>query len=155
MKNLSITVLTICLALISLSGKAQLQAKSLPLNEPNYNRPKLFVDLPDSLSFNPSDFSNLFEAKAGERVNIPIATGAGFSGQVISKSEKPKSTSIVIGLINRPGARLIFTKVTDENNLIKYLGRIISLKHGDSYEIVEENNKYYFKKKGIYDLMNE
>jgi hypothetical protein len=141
--------------LISLAGNAQLQAKSLPLNEPNYNRPKLFVDLPDSLGFNPSDFSNLFESKTGDRVNIPLTNGSGFSGQVISKSERPKSTSIVIALTNRAGARFIFTKVTDENNSINYLGRIISLKHGDSYEIMKENNHYYFRKKGIYDLMSE
>ncbi len=155
MKNLSISVLTICLALSSISGFAQLQKKEIPLNEPNYNKPKLFADLPDKVSFNPSDFSNLFDSKVGQSVNVPISASFDFSGQVISKSDKPKSTSIVIGLINRPGARLIFTRVTDENNSIKYLGRIISLKHGDSYEIVTENNQYYFKKKGIYDLINE
>jgi hypothetical protein len=155
MKNLSISVLTICIAFSSLPALAQLQKSTIPLNEPNYNKPKLFADLPDKVSFNPADFLNLFELQVGQSVNMTINAAFNFSGKVISKSDESKAISIVIGLTNRPGARLIFTKVTDENNSIKYLGRIISLKHGDSYEIISENNQYFLKKKGIYELINE
>ncbi len=65
------------------------------------------------------------------------------------------SASVVIRSTNRVGARLVFTKVTDADNTIKYIGRIISLQHSDSYEIVSENNQYYFKKQGLYDLIAE
>lgn len=156
MKNLSIALLGTCVAFCSLISTAQeIQKKAVPLNEPDYNKPKLFGDLPDRVDFNPGNFSNLFELQVGQSVNIPISPGFTFNGQVVSKSEAPTATTVVIGLANRPGARLIFTRVTDENNSIKYLGRIISIKHGDSYEIVSENNRYYFKKKGIYELMSE
>jgi hypothetical protein len=156
MRNLSIAVLGSCFTLFSLWSSAQgAQNKKVPINEPDLNKPKLFADLPDRLYFNPNNFSNLFQSHIGQSVNVPISSEFNFSGQVISKSDDPKSASVVIRSTNRIGARLIFTKVIDENNNIRYIGRIISLAHGDSYEIVLENNQYSFKKKGYYELIEE
>jgi hypothetical protein len=156
MKNLSITVLSACIVFCSLTSSAQaISPKAVPLNEPDYNKPKLFADLPDKVDFNPNNFLNLFVLQVGQSVNVPISSTFNFSGQVVSKSNADRSSSVVIRSTNRPGARLIFTKVTGENDSVTYLGRIISMQHGDSYEIVSDNNQYYFKKKGIYDLMTE
>ena len=99
MKNLKLAAISVCITFCSVYSIAQnIQNRSVSVNEPHYNKPKLFGDL---------------------------------------------------------GARLIFTKLTDPNNSVKYIGRIISLKHGDSYEIISENDQYYLKKKGIYELMTE
>ena len=156
MRNLSITVLSVCCILCSLCSFAQdAQNKKIPINEPDNNGPKLFADLPDQINFNPNNLSTLLELKVGQSVNIPISSGFNFSGQVVSKSDDPKSNSVVISSTNRVGARLIFTKITDDDNTIKYIGRILSMKHADSYEIVFENNQYYFKKKGFYDMVAE
>ena len=156
MKNPGISILSVCFILFSLFTSAQnISGKTLPINEPDYDKPKLFADLPDRLDFSPEKISNLFDVQVGQAVTIPIHAGFDFSGQVISISDDSKSKSIVIRSTNRLGARFIFTKITDESNQIKYIGRIISLKHADSYEIISENNQYYFKKKGLYDLMNE
>lgn len=157
MRNLSITVLSVCCLLCCLCSFAQTTHPSskIPLNEPDNNKPKLFADLPDQIQFNPNNLSNLFGLKVGESVNLQISAEFTFSGQVVSKSDETNSSSVVIRSTNRVGARLVFTKITDIDNSIKYIGRIISLQHGDSYEIVAENNQYYFKKKGLYDLMNE
>ena len=157
MRNLSITILSVCCMLCHLGTSAQMKSVPIkvPLNEPDYNKPKLFADLPDRVDFNPNNLSNLFELQVGQSVNIPISADFTFSGQVVSKSDDPKSSSVVIRSTNRVGARLVFTKVSDTDNVTKYIGRIISLQHGDSYEIVSENNQYYFKKKGVYDLINE
>jgi len=155
MKNLSI-VLGVCIAFCSLTSSAQnTSKKTVPINEPDYNKPKLFADLPDRVDFNPNNFLNLFDLQVGQSVTIPISSTFNFSGQVVSKSNADKSTSIVIRSTNRLGARLIFTKITSENNSVTYLGRIISMEHGDSYEIVSDSNHYYLKKKGIYDLISE
>jgi hypothetical protein len=91
----------------------------------------------------------------GQSISLVVTPGFTISGQVVSKADDKNSNSVVVRLTNRPGARLIFTKLTDPNNSIKYIGRIISLKHGDGYEIISENDQYYLKKKGIYDLMTE
>lgn len=155
MKNLSIAVLGICCMLCQLCSFAQINHYKVPINEPDYNKPKLFADLPDRVEFNPENLSNLFALPVGQSVNVPIGTGFNFSGKVVSRSDDPKSLSVVIRSTNRLGARLVFTKVTDTGNTVKYIGRMFSLQHGDSYEIVSENNQYYFKKKGLYDLISE
>ena len=156
MKNQNIITLCVLILFCGLNSAAQnAQHKIDPVNEPDYNKPKLFADLPDRIDFDPSQFSNLFATSVGQSINITIAPGFNFSGQVVSKSNASTSESVVIRSTNRLGARLVFTKLTDANNSIKYIGRIISLKHGDSYEIASENNQYYFKKKGVYELMTE
>jgi len=157
MKNLRIAVFGVCCMLCQLCSSAQIHNVPIkvPINEPDYNKPKLFADLPDRVNFNPDNLSTLLDQQVGQSVNIPISSDFNFSGQVVSKSDDPRSASVVIRSTNRVGARLVFTKVTDADNTIKYIGRIISLQHSDSYEIVSENNQYYFKKQGLYDLIAE
>jgi hypothetical protein len=74
---------------------------------------------------------------------------------VVSTSDDQQALSVVIKCTNRQGARLTLTKVTNPDHSTKYIGRILSLQHGDSYEIVYENNQYFLKKKSLYDLVNE
>jgi hypothetical protein len=155
MKNLGPAVLTACISFFCITGFAQLQKQTLPVNEPDYNKPKLFADLPDRIDIDLKNFVGLFELQPGQPTNVLVNSTVNFSGQVISKASGVNSISVVVRLTDRPGARLIFSKVIDENNSEKYLGRIISIKHSDCYEIVSENGQYYFKKKGIYDLMSE
>jgi len=147
---------SVCMTFCSLCSVAQsVQNRSVSVNEPDYNKPKLFGDLPDSINFDPTYFSALFNTQVGQSVTLSDIPGFTISGQVISKADGQNSASVVVRLANRPGARLIFTKLTGANNSIKYLGRIISLKHGDSYEIVSENDQYYLKKKAINELVTE
>jgi len=156
MKNLMLAAFSVCMTFCSLCSVAQsVQNRSVSVNEPDYNKPKLFGDLPDSINFDPTYFSALFNTQVGQSVTLSDIPGFTISGQVVSKADGQNSASVVVRLANRPGARLIFTKLTGANNSIKYLGRIISLKHGDSYEIVSENDQYYLKKKAINELVTE
>src|SRR5437016_7321445 len=114
MRNLSIAVVGLCCICCVLCSSAQTNRTStkVPINEPDYNKPKLFADLPDRLDFSPEKISNLFDLQVGQAVTIPIHAGFDFSGQVISISDDSKSKSIVIRSTNRLGARFIFTKIT-------------------------------------------
>jgi len=156
MKNLKLAPISVCTTFCSVYSIAQnIQNRSVSVNEPDYNKPKLFGDLPERINFDPTVLSALLNTQVGQSINLAVTPLFRISGQVVSKSDDQNSTSVVVRLINRPGARLIFTKLTDPNNSVKYIGRIISLKHVDSYEIVSENDQYYLKKKGIYELMTE
>jgi len=156
MKNLIVTLITVCISFCGLATAAQaLPTKKLPLNEPDYTKPKLFADLPDRLDFNPNDLLNLFELQPGQSVSVKVDSSFIFTGDLVSKSNDNRSSSAVLRLTNRSGARLVFTRIKGENNLVKYLGRIISFKHEDCYEIVCESDHYYFKKKSIYDVISE
>jgi hypothetical protein len=152
MKNLSTAVLSVCITLCSLCASAQ---KDVPINEPDYNKPRLFADLPDRINFNPANLTNLFQLQVGQTANIPITGNFTLTGVVVSTANNDNVISVVIKSTNRLGARLTFTKVINDDKTVKYIGRIISLQHGDVYEIVSENNQYYFQKKGLYDLVNE
>jgi hypothetical protein len=152
MKNLSTAVLSVCITLCSLCASAQ---KDVPINEPDYNKPKLFADLPDRINFNPANLTNLFQLQVGQTANIPLTGNFTLTGTVVSTANNDNVVSVVIKSTNRAGARLTFTRVISDQKIVKYIGRIISLQHGDVYEIVSENNQYYFQKKGLYDLVNE
>jgi hypothetical protein len=156
MKNLKLAAISVCITFCSVYSIAQnIQNRSVSANEPDYNKPKVFGDLPERINFDPTVLSALLNTQVGQSINLAVTPMFRISGQVVSKADDQNSTSVVVRLTNRPGARLIFTKLTDPNNSVKYIGRIISLKHVDSYEIVSENDQYYLKKKGIYELMTE
>ena len=156
MKNLKLAAFSVCITFCSAYSVAQsIRNGSVSVNEPDYSKPKLFGDLPDRIDFDPIHFSTLLNTGVGQSVSLPVIPTFNISGQVVSRSDGQNSISVVVRLTNRPGARLIFTKLAGASDSVKYIGRIISLKHGDSYEIVSEHGQYYLKKKGIYDLMTE
>ncbi|HEY0432817.1 MAG TPA: hypothetical protein VGC95_03025 [Chitinophagaceae bacterium] len=154
MKNLRVAALCVCLGFGS-PMLAQTTAKTLPVREPDYNKPRLFADLPDKIQFNPDSFTSLFTKGIAQVVSIPLTSTVNFSGKIVSRSSDANSSSVVIGSTNRPGARLVLTRVNESTTGQKFIGRIISFQHGDSYELISENNQYYFKKKGLYDLISE
>jgi hypothetical protein len=155
MKSLKASVLTVCILLTGLCSFAQ--GEKAPVTEPDYNKPKLFNDLPQRININPANYLFLLQSHSGQTVTIPVQTGISFQGLVVSTSDgsDPAVKSVVIKLLSRQDARLVFTQITQADNSIKYIGRIFSLNHGDSFEIAYENGQYYFSKKGLYDLFNE
>jgi len=156
MKNLKLAAFCLCLSFCCVYALAQnVQNRSVPVNEPDHSKPKLFADLPDRINFDPTHLLDLFNTPVGQSISLEVTSAFTLSGLVVSKANDQNSASVVLRLTSRPGARLIFTKLTGANTPIKYIGRIISLKHGDSYEINSENGQYYFKKKGIYELVTE
>ena len=155
MKNYCTLVLCVCLTLCSLCSSAQTQ--KIPINEPDYNKAKLFQDLPERININPGSFDHLFQLKLGQSASIPLTASFSFEGLVVSTSlaDDPNVKSVVIKSTNRMGARLTFTKVINADASISYIGRIISLQHGDTFEMINDKGQYYFKKKGLYDVVNE
>jgi hypothetical protein len=156
MKNLKLAPFFICITFYSVCSFAQnVGQRPVSVNEPDYCKPKLFADLPDRINFDPIHLLALFSTEVGQSISLSVTPEFIISGQVVSKANDQNSTSVVMRLTNRPGARLIFTKLTAPKSSVKYIGRIISLKHGDSYEIISESDQYYFKKKGFYDVVAE
>jgi hypothetical protein len=71
MKNLRTPVLCACLMLSSLLSIGQ--TNKVPLNQPDYNRPKLFSNLPERISINPDSFLDLQNRQAGTSVSIGLS----------------------------------------------------------------------------------
>ena len=128
-----------------------------PINEPDYNKPKLFQDLPEKLNVRINDFESLLEAPIGKAINIPLYGMASLNGHIVSKSDitDARVKSVVVKLNNRKGANFTFTRITNNDGSYEYLGRIISREHGDSLEIVLDHGQYVFRKVDLYDLLAE
>jgi hypothetical protein len=153
MKNLLKGLL--CLSVFCICVKSN--AQTPPVREPDMNRPTLFQNLPEKISFRISDLSDFLESQTGKAVSVTITTNFNFQGVVssIASMDNNKLQSVVIRSTNFPGAALSFSKITKDDGTVSYVGRIISFQHGDAYEITQENGQYYFVKKGFYDLVNE
>lgn len=129
----------------------------MPLNEPNQNKPQLFTDMPQKMKLRISDLEDLLELPVGTSIKTFIAENFNFHGTVVSKSDPSHKDvkSVVIKSTNRKDATLTFTKTIRPDGTVRYLGRIVSFKNGDAFEIVKENDHYVLQKKTLYELVNE
>src|SRR5215210_4390064 len=102
------------------------QSQKLPINEPEYNKPQLFADLPSKMNFKIGGMEIRFNLPVGEIVSIQISDSFVFQGTVVSKSDTQDANtkSVVIRSSNRPGATFTFTKTTSVNGSMAYMGRI-------------------------------
>lgn len=156
MKNLRTTLVGVCLLFTGLCANAQ--TDNTPLNEPDANRPLLFSSLPETVTVDIERLAGILEAEQGSSIVIPVGTAMRFQGSVISKANKYENTirSIVIRSTNYQGASLTFSKITDaETGAVSYTARIISMAHGDLYQLQLKNGEYSFIKKNFYRLVNE
>ena len=141
-------LLTICL---------QSQAQKIPLNEPDYNKAKLFNDLPGKMNLKVSEMETLFSFSPGSSIRIQATENFLFEGVIISRSDAGDTSvrTVVIRSTNRPGASFTFTRITNADGSIAYRGRIISRNNGDAFEIIQEKGLYVLQKKNLYDLISE
>ena len=153
MKHLQTCGIILLFALFSLTSFAQ----NIPINEPNYSKPKLFQDLPERIPIQVSLLQSLLAFTMGQTINVQLANNFPLQGHIVSSANKYNNgvQSVVITLTNRVGATLSITKIKDTDGTVKYTGRIISMQHGDAFEISSENGQYYLIKKAFYDMINE
>ena len=152
MKVLKTSAICALLALCFLHASAQ---EKIQVKEPDYNKPHLFDDLPQKMKLRVSDFANLLNLPVGASVKTFLADNFHFKGVVVSASGDETVKSVVIRSTDRIGATLTVTKTYKEDGTARYLGRILSLKNGDAFEIVKENDQYVMQKKNLYDIISE
>lgn len=147
---------TICLV-ISLGAFRSGAQEKLPLNQPNYNKPKAFDDLPKKMNISISDMESIFDFSVGTTVTAKLSKGFPFKGTIVSKSGNGKSQvqSVVVNSITRKDAVLTFTKIRIEDGSFIYRGRILNKGSIDAYEIVKENDDYVLEKKNYYEMVRE
>jgi hypothetical protein len=157
MKNRSF--ITLCISVLLCNVQLLAQNQDVPLNEPDYNKPLLFRSLPDSIPVNISNFDRAVSFSAGEDVTVNISDNIQFPfiGKVMSSASKYGNSiqSVVIKSNVYDGAGLTISKLTDSNGNNLFTGRIVSMKSGDLFELVNLNNNYYLVKRKFYDLINE
>jgi len=158
MKNLRTIAACLSITLYSFCSSAQ-TGKTVPVNEPNYNKTKLFQGLPENIPVSKENISELFNGEIGSSVSLNLSGDESlrFNGDVVSVVSKYENTiqSVVVRSTNYPGARLTVSKITDANGNISYTGRILSMQHGDLFELKNIDNQFVLVKRKFHDLVNE
>jgi hypothetical protein len=157
MKNLRTYVL--CAALIACCTNVFGQDKSIPVNEPNYNKPRLFTALPDQIPVTADELDNLFNTAAARpaSLKLPLSADTQFEGEISSLSERTAEglQKMVIRSTNFNGAHFSVSRIPKADGSVIYRGRIISFGHGDAYELQYRNGQLQFVKRNYYDMINE
>lgn len=150
--------LCILFAFATLAVSAQAQDK-LPLNEPDYTKPRLFSRLPESIPVTAARADEIIHSPAGRisQFSLDEAGKVQVDGEVISAASKYNNTiqSVVIRTSQFEGARLTLSRIVLADGKIKYTGRIISFQHGDLYVLEEKEGQLSFVRKTYYELINE
>lgn len=154
MKTLKASALCV---LFSLSFSLSFAQITFSVKEHEANKPKIFSDLPQRIACNIHMFEVLLDREMGSKINLLIAPGFNFQGTVVSKSDASDArvSTIVIRCTNRGGATLTFTRITSNDGSFSYNGRIISLRHSDAFEFLQENGHFFLVKKEFDDLLME
>ncbi|MDQ3279398.1 MAG: hypothetical protein M3Q06_13800 [Bacteroidota bacterium] len=131
--------------------------ENVPLNETNYNKPRLFADLPEKAPLQVSELESLLTLNVGTRVSAAIAKNVAIFGTIVSKSNPADKAvqSVVIKSLTRQGTSFTFTRTTDADGTVSYLGRMLNRAAGDALEITREGNIYVLRKQIVAAIVNE
>lgn len=147
-------MLCACMLLCGVCAFAQNEVR---VNEPDPNKPHLFDALPDKFIVNPERIAAFLVSPVGSDISIGLGDAMTFQGKVVSAANNTESnniSSIVIRSTNYQGARLTFSKIIIDG-VVTYSARILSMQHGDLFELQSINGQHIFIKKKFYDLINE
>jgi len=146
----------LCCFLLSLSFYAGFSQPPVRLAEPDYNKPKLFSSLPETIPVNPQSLDSLLFLSNGAAVAIPLQNFF-YRGVIVSKSDASEKTfqSAVVRSTSFKGSSLTFSKITNDDGTIVYRGRIFSRDHSDMYELLLKDGAYVLQKNHQLKLMNE
>jgi hypothetical protein len=157
MKNPCTLLLCLCITLNSFIASAQESHRLV--NQPDYNKPKLFTSLPEKIKVDVSELALLIDKQTGNAASLNAAEtqSVRFEGNILFSVTDAASglKSIMINLSLFPGARLTLTQLTHNDGSKEYAGRILSFQHGDAYVLEKEEGVYFLSKKSFYDLVNE
>jgi len=152
-------ILVLGLLFLAATFNLNAQDANIPLNEPNYNKPRLFNLLPARIEMSAAKLQELIGTPNGQPAQITVASEQNIeiNGDVISAVSKYNNAiqSVVIRCSDFDGARLTLSKVNMPDGTTKFTGRIISIRHGDLYQLEQENGAWALVKKNFYDLVNE
>jgi hypothetical protein len=158
MKNLRVSMLCMCIALLHLCAVAQDSHPLAP--KTNVNKPKIFNSLPERIKVDMLQLDALIEKQTGNNTTVETLAdnqSLRFDGTVLFAvaDAQSKLKSIMLNLPTFGGARFTLTQLTHDDGTKEYAGRILSFQHGDAYLLERDKEQYFLVKKSFYDLVNE
>ena len=124
---------------------ANCQQALLPLNQHPPEKALLFNHLPEKFSCPVNALQNIFSASVNNRLYVSLGPQLNIEGTVLAKvAVTPDQLSINIRCTNFQNALLNISRITKTDGSFSYIGRIVSLEHGDVLLLWEENGQYTF-----------
>lgn len=153
MKKLKALACSAFILFLSLQVTAQKGAP--PLNTPDYNKPKIFADLPETMVLDLLVADRLFQLSPNAPVNVMLTNNFNLKGNVVSSGLSDGVHTLMIRVTNRNNALLSISKFPKQGGGMQYTGRMFSREHGDALIIMQDASLYTFRKIGLYDLISE
>jgi hypothetical protein len=150
----TLKLVTACV-LFSLSYFYSHAQEKIPINQPDYNKARLFQEVPQKINLKVSDMESLFDFSVGTSVTAKFSKDFYLQGTIVSKSNDHSVKAVIMKATNKQGAVFTFTKITKQDGSSIYKGRILSKNNSDAFEIVKENDQYILQKKNYYEIVSE
>ena len=124
---------------------ARANSQTAPLNQQPVEKPLLFSQLPEKITCTATILQNIFSATLNNTVSVSLGNQLKIEGTVIAKAAVSSSQlSINIRCKNYQDALLNISRITAADGSFSYIGRMVSLQHGDVLLLWEENGQYTF-----------
>lgn len=141
MKNLCLLGMLFCIVLPTIAS-SQIQP---PLNQQPVEKAALFAQLPEKIAIPVNALRQVFAAPLNANLSVALNASLKIEGTVIAKAAiSPEQLSINIRCSNFQNALLNISRITDADGTVSYIGRIVSLRHGDVLLLWEEKGQYSF-----------
>ena len=130
-------------------------AQTVPLNEPDYNKPALFSQLPDTIKVSAALLSTICESAGYSNISTNIGNGFTIAGRVTSTAHLTYRQTAIVALTNYTGAVVSLSRISSPNAATYYKGRIFSFGSRDAYVLEGSGDNYQWIKTSLYRIVNE
>ena len=110
----------------------------------NGTKPQLFNSFPSKINCTEAELSKAFAVAVNQNINVAFSDNFLIDGTVTSNIVKYNNLQTVV--IKSPlfaDAIFVLSKITNRDNSINYVGRIINRKYFDGYELRKDNFNNY------------
>ena len=121
----------------------------------NARAQKMFDALPETAKFSPSVVEGIFNLNPGSAVNLKFTQGFHVTGVIKSNKKVYDNLQTIVIESSNYKANLFISKTLDQDNKVKYVGRMLGRGFQDGIELNMDNaGNNIIKKINIKDMMS-
>lgn len=125
MKHVAFIAIMLLFTFIATTGYSQTASK-----------PKQFSNFPDVINCSETQLSSIFNSTPGQNVSLAFSDNFSFAGDVVNNVVK--YSNLQSAVIKSPAFHnsiFSISKITNKDNSISYVGRIVNKNYFDGYEL--------------------
>lgn len=116
-----------------------LLSASVKSQNTNGVKPKIFNNFPEKINCSQAELDKAFLATANQNIRLSFSDNFLFEGIVTSNVVKYSNLqTVVIQSLVYDNAVFVISKITNTDNTLEYVGRIINQKYFDGYQLKKD-----------------